>query len=524
MANEVREPLKLYFHENTAEQSSMLNTIVTNVLNNMGITSIQAEVVENAVADYLTENPIKDGVTPNIAATAIVGELTGTPTVDVTQSGTKENPILNFEFNGLKGEKGGKGDTGATPTVTASATVNQTTGTPSVNVSKSGTDENPNFNFDFSGIKGNKGDKGNTGATPSISVLASADNTIGTPTVNVSKSGTDENPSFSFAFSGIKGEKGNKGDKGDDGLDGFSSRLPQAEYNPSDYLVVDDGTTAKKISVDTFALSKNDISGIGDLLKWSTTAQIAQMNGITFTKNEDRSVTVQGTLSGDYAYWICEEFSPKENEQYTIKQNITNYSISFARITIIFIFVNASNEVISRSNVRSDEIEKAIDIPSGTAQVRIQYWVASALSGYELNETIDISIYKSDIIDASDNETVATNKKLTNRVAALENKDYLTTPQVVNRDANMMHDGNLGMYADALSFDSPNLPYNSNTDIITFQRSTNNYSQIALSKTADGGKMFYRTMSGGTWGAWKRLITEDDLATLSARITALENK
>ena len=78
-------------------------------------------------------------------------------------------------FKGDKGEKGDKGDTGArgaqgdtgaTPAVTASATVNNAVGTPSVEVVKSGTAEAPNFAFNFKNLKGEqgatgvKGDKG----------------------------------------------------------------------------------------------------------------------------------------------------------------------------------------------------------------------------------------------------------------------------------------------------------------------------------------------------------------------------
>lgn len=49
---------------------------------------------------------------------------------------------------------------------------------------------------------------GDTGATPTISATASVSNTTGNPSVSVTKSGTVENPSFEFAFSGLKGEPG----------------------------------------------------------------------------------------------------------------------------------------------------------------------------------------------------------------------------------------------------------------------------------------------------------------------------
>ena len=49
------------------------------------------------------------------------------------------------------------------PTISAAATVDNTTGTPSVTVVKTGTNAAPTFTFNFSGIKGEKGDTGATG-------------------------------------------------------------------------------------------------------------------------------------------------------------------------------------------------------------------------------------------------------------------------------------------------------------------------------------------------------------------------
>lgn len=74
------------------------------------------------------------------------------------------------------------------------------------------------------GETGPKGDTGATGATPVISMTATVDQTTGTPSVEVSKSGSDEAPSFNLAIAGIKGEKGDKGDKGEQG--------PQGETGP----------------------------------------------------------------------------------------------------------------------------------------------------------------------------------------------------------------------------------------------------------------------------------------------------
>lgn len=119
--------------------------------------------------------------------------------------------------------KGDKGDNGVTPDITATASVDQTTGNATVTVTKTGAETNPAFNFSFTGLKGERGEKGQagakgdtgatgaTGATPDLTINATVNETAGTPAVDVTKSGTAENPVFDFAFSGLKGEGGSGG-------------------------------------------------------------------------------------------------------------------------------------------------------------------------------------------------------------------------------------------------------------------------------------------------------------------------
>ena len=59
------------------------------------------------------------------------------------------------------------------------------------------------------GIRGLQGPAGTDGVTPTITATASVDANTGTPSVEVNKTGTDEVPTFNFAFSGLKGESGN---------------------------------------------------------------------------------------------------------------------------------------------------------------------------------------------------------------------------------------------------------------------------------------------------------------------------
>lgn len=102
----------------------------------------------------VNENPFwgdGGGNTKNITATASVDNTTGTPSVEVTKTETTEAVNFDFAFTGLKGEKGDDGDT---PEVSASAVVTDIGPTPSVSVTNVGTTEAPNFQFTFDHIGG----------------------------------------------------------------------------------------------------------------------------------------------------------------------------------------------------------------------------------------------------------------------------------------------------------------------------------------------------------------------------------
>ena len=126
----------------------------------------------------------------------------------------------------LKGNKGDKGDTGAaagfgTPTVIVNA---GTALRPSATVTTSGPDTAKVFNFTFNGLQGAKGDKGNVGAPGTAAGFgtptATVDSTTGTPSVKITTSGNDTAKVFNFAFSGLKGDTGATGATGPQGPKG----------------------------------------------------------------------------------------------------------------------------------------------------------------------------------------------------------------------------------------------------------------------------------------------------------------
>lgn len=114
---------------------------------------------------YYTQNASLAEKQPFVVGTVTTNTLDANQqaSVAVEQSTTpdsKGNYPTNFTFGIPQGIQGTQGEVGETPDISAVAEVNNTVGTPSVEVEKSGTKENPVFNFKFSNIKGQKGDSG----------------------------------------------------------------------------------------------------------------------------------------------------------------------------------------------------------------------------------------------------------------------------------------------------------------------------------------------------------------------------
>lgn len=133
------------------------------------------------------------------------------------------------------------------------------------------------------GAKGDKGDtgaqgaKGETGATPTITATATVDATVGTPKVTVSKGGTTTAPTFTFAFTGLKGATGAQGVAGATGAKGERGAAGAAGENGSCFRVSATALADSQTGIAATALTPTNAQlpyAVGDIVLDATTKKL----------------------------------------------------------------------------------------------------------------------------------------------------------------------------------------------------------------------------------------------------------
>lgn len=138
--------------------------------------------------------------------------------------------------------------------------------------------------------------KGDAGASPDITMSATSDGTSSdNPTVSVTKGGTTSEPTYALAFSGLKGGKGDTGDTGDS--------LTASSVHANDKTTVTIKNARTEATINTFDVPDGeDGKGINNITKTGTSGLVDTYT-ITYTDGTTSTFTVtngqDGQGSGD---------------------------------------------------------------------------------------------------------------------------------------------------------------------------------------------------------------------------------
>lgn len=114
------------------------------------------------------------------------------------------------------------------------------------------------------GAQGQPGRDGQNGVNATItSATASVNNSVGTPSVDVTLGGTESARTFNFSFQNIKGEKGDAGDKGEQGIQGLpGERGAKGDPGTTNYNELENKPDLNNfyINNDLFQTTKADVA------------------------------------------------------------------------------------------------------------------------------------------------------------------------------------------------------------------------------------------------------------------------
>lgn len=147
-------------------------------------------------------------------------------------------------------------------------------------------------------------------SSANITATASVNDTTGTPAVSVTKTTTDDTTNFDFAFSNLKGEKGEQGEKGETGATGAEGpQGPQGEA----------GTNGTNGISPTVASTGN--TGSGEIAGTITGADGAQITVYNGAKGEQGPAGKDGSdASVDTSSLVKNVSMTNENGVYTLSQ------------------------------------------------------------------------------------------------------------------------------------------------------------------------------------------------------------
>ena len=248
----------------------------------------------------------QDGITPDLTI-GTTETLPAGSSATATITGTKENPVLNLGIpqgtQGIQGERGGKGDTGATPDISI-GTIETLNPDESATATITGTAEDPVLNLGIP--KGDTGSAGADGFSPSANVTKQDGNIVITIT---DKDGTT---SETLEVDNALDEDSVNPVQNAAIVEAMRSMLPVDMASGAIASFPDGADDVPILSLKAQIEPVQDLHGYenpwpagGGKNKFLTDFASPQtVNGVTLTKNDDGTVTANGTLTSAFDYVI----------------------------------------------------------------------------------------------------------------------------------------------------------------------------------------------------------------------------
>lgn len=291
------------------------------------------------------------GVTPHVTATASVDDSTGTPTVTVVRTGPDSAPNFDFAFQNLKGERGETGSQGIQG-------IPGPAGSPG--------SQGPRG---FTGETGATGPQGPAGQTPEITAQASVDANIGTPSVSVTKTGTILNPNFEFDFHNLRGDQGPQGEQGSPGSAG-----PQGPAGPG---IAAGGTVGQFLKK---AGSGDYITEWGDITAAEVGLDVEDCQIVT-------STDLQGAVEELDAELVSVNASLTKYKTTDIEMNLSDYTYTQSGAGVYYIS-SANAQVIA------DDVDEVLSLTIvGWSGIRASDVIVPTVEGTKLSVMSNVNSF-----------------------------------------------------------------------------------------------------------------------------------